>query len=134
MYYLALIVSIVLNGASLVLLKAYARKREAVSRDDTNVGPPFATVAREHVVSVGARLRGLLDPLIIASGSLFVFAALTWMIALAGVDLSVAYPSMSVIYVATAVAGRYLFGEHISKKRWIGIALVMIGVTVMHIG
>jgi drug/metabolite transporter (DMT)-like permease len=122
MHYVALAVSIAFNGTSLVLLKAFASLRE---RADT---------AGAAYVPLLARFRVLFHPLILGAGGCFVGAAVTWMIALAGVDLSVAYPSMSIIYVATALAGRYFFGEYISLRRWAGIALVVVGVGVMYAG
>lgn len=130
MHYPALAASIVFNGTSLVLLKAYATRREAESEAEESSKPD----AEKHGTPLLSRIRPVFHPLIIASMFCFAAAAVTWMIALAGVDLSVAYPSMSIIYVATALAGRYVFQERISPRRWTGIALVVVGIAVMYAG
>lgn len=117
MHYIALVLSITFNGVSLVLLKSFAVDREHGALGTTYSG-----------------FRMVLSPRILAAMLCFAAAAVTWMIALAGVDLSLAYPSMSVIYVATALAGRHLFREAISAKRWTGIGLVVAGIILMYAG
>lgn len=118
MHYAALIASITFNGASLVLLKAFALERERSAA----------------AVTFAGRLRLITHPLVLGGLACFAAAAVSWMIALAGIELSVAYPSMSIIYVATALVGRLLFGERISPRRWAGIALVVVGVVIMYTG
>jgi drug/metabolite transporter (DMT)-like permease len=126
MHYAALIASITFNGTSLVLLKAFALERERRAAADSMPGAATTTI--------GGRLRIMIHPLVLGSMACFAAAAVTWMIALAGIDLSVAYPSMSIIYVATALVGRFLFGEHIPPRRWAGISLVVAGVALMYAG
>jgi drug/metabolite transporter (DMT)-like permease len=121
LHYLALAVSIALNGASLVLLKAFAVKREGASETQPAVTP------------ILSRVRLLVHPLVLISMGCFGGAAVTWIVALAGVPLSVAYPSMSLIYVVIALMGQTVFGERIPPTRWAGIGLVMMGVVLMHI-
>ena len=75
-----------------------------------------------------------MHPLVLGGLACFAAAAVTWMVALAGIELSVAYPSMSIIYVATALVGRFLFAERIPPRRWAGIALVVVGVVIMYAG
>lgn len=122
LHYLALAVSIALNGASLVLLKAFALEREGASEPQ-----PAA-------IPILARVRVVVHPLVLVSMACFGGASVTWIVALAGVPLSVAYPSMSVIYVVIAVLGQTVFGERIPPTRWVGIGFVMIGVVLMHTG
>lgn len=116
MFYAALALSIVCNGGSLVLLKWYARDRELGSGSDGEA----------------RGVQQLLDKRVLLSVALFGVAGVTWLMALKGLDLSLAYPSMSTIYVATALVGRYFFGEYISVRRGFGIAMVVVGVAIMH--
>ena len=114
MHYAALVISIVLNAVSLILLKRFATKRES--------GETAGVV------------RSIMHPDVLVSMVCFALAAGTWLVALAGVDLSVAYPSMSVMYALIALVGRYMFGEEISIRRWAGIALVIVGVVLINVG
>ena len=54
-----------------------------------------------------------------------------WFLALKLVPLSVALPFMGAAYVTVAFASRALFKEEITKRRWLGIALVVIGVVMI---
>jgi glycosyltransferase involved in cell wall biosynthesis/multidrug transporter EmrE-like cation transporter len=55
-------------------------------------------------------------------------SAVTWLMALAKVDLSFAFPMLSLGFVATAVYSWAYFGEVLSRNRILGIALVILGV------
>lgn len=61
----------------------------------------------------------------------FIFGALAWIITLTKLDLSFAYPAMSISFIIVAVASYYLFSEAISLHRWIGIGIIIFGVIVM---
>ncbi len=54
-----------------------------------------------------------------------------WFLALKLVPLSVAMPFMAVAYVTVAFASKALFREAITPRRWLGIALVVIGVVLI---
>jgi len=127
MHYLALIASIAFNGTSIVLLKAFAMEREARAEQDALTG-------RDRERSLGSRLKLIAHPLVLLSMACFAAAAVGWVITLSGIGLSVAYASMSIIYVLTALAGRMFFREHISPRRWAGITLVVLGVALMYAG
>lgn len=51
-----------------------------------------------------------------------------WMAVLSKVEVSYAYPFLSIGYVVAAIAGYYLFGENISLIRIVGIAVICLGV------
>ena len=51
-----------------------------------------------------------------------------WILALARVEVSVAYPMLSVGYVVNAVAAWWLFGENLSGARIAGIGVILVGV------
>ena len=47
------------------------------------------------------------------------------------VDVSIAYPMLSLGYVVNAFAAWYLFGEVLSVQRLVGIGIILIGVFVL---
>ncbi len=56
-----------------------------------------------------------------------VLAALCWMGALSRCDLSFAYPFMALAIVLVLALTPALFGEHVSAKQWVGVAIVCVG-------
>ncbi len=51
-----------------------------------------------------------------------------WMVVLSKVDVSYAYPFLSIGYVVSAVVGYYFFSESVTPVRILGIAVICIGV------
>jgi len=51
----------------------------------------------------------------------YMISLLVWIIGLSRVDVSIAYPMLSLGYVVNAFAAWYLFGEVLSMQRLIGI-------------
>ena len=66
------------------------------------------------------------------AGFVFYFvSSLFWMIVLSRVELSVAYPLLSLGYVFVLLSSFFLFGENISAMRWAGVLVIMLGVTLI---
>lgn len=61
-------------------------------------------------------------------GGLFFLSFVIYLFALKQASLSYLYPLVSVSYVLIAILGRLFLNEEISKKKIIGIALIMLGV------
>lgn len=63
-------------------------------------------------------------------GAMFCYAVsiLLWMSVLSKVEVSYAYPFLSVGYVLSAIAGYAFFNENISPIRIVGIVVICIGV------
>ena len=59
-----------------------------------------------------------------------VVAALAWMMAVARVDLSFAYPFMAIAIVLVLALSGALFGETVPFTRWLGVGIVSIGILV----
>ena len=57
-----------------------------------------------------------------------IISSLLWMKVLAKVELSVAYPLISISYVFGLLAARFIFGEAIPLVRGIGVIVIIIGV------
>ena len=61
----------------------------------------------------------------------YVVSVAVWVVGLSRVDVSIAYPMLSLGYVVNAVAAWYLFGEVLSLQRLIGIGIILVGVLVV---
>jgi len=80
----------------------------------------------------GERLRFLvelaLDPWVIAVFATALIASLTYGVALSRLDLSVAYPFMSLSFVLVLVFSVLLFSESLTPGKVIGVVLICAGV------
>jgi multidrug transporter EmrE-like cation transporter len=61
----------------------------------------------------------------------YFLSSLFWMIVLSKVDLSVAYPLLSMGYVFVLIASWMLFREPVTLIRWVGVFVIMFGVTLI---
>ena len=50
-----------------------------------------------------------------------------WLAALSSVEVSKAYPLLSLSFVVTALIAKFHLGEFLSGARWLGIALISLG-------
>jgi multidrug transporter EmrE-like cation transporter len=67
--------------------------------------------------------------LYVASGLLcYIISVVVWLLVLSRVEVSFAYPLLSVGYIVNAVAGYYLFQENLSLTRISGIMIICVGV------
>jgi multidrug transporter EmrE-like cation transporter len=65
---------------------------------------------------------------IIAGLGCYAISVVVWILALSRVEVSIAYPMLSVGYVLNAVAAWWLFGESLGAMRVAGIAVIIVGV------
>lgn len=71
------------------------------------------------------------SPFVLAGTGVYVGAILLWLYSLSKLNLSVAYPLVSVSYVL-AVLGAWIFlGEQVPPMRWIGVGVVCVGVSLI---
>ena len=68
-----------------------------------------------------------LNPYVIGGLAVLVFSMGLHLMALSRVDLSFAYPFLSVSYVLVLFAGYFWFGEAINSARMLGVALICVG-------
>ena len=61
----------------------------------------------------------------------YVVSVVIWLLVLARVEVSYAYPFLSVGYVVVTVLGYYFFQEDLSWMRMIGIAVIILGVVLL---
>lgn len=67
------------------------------------------------------------NPFVIGGMLTLIFSMGLHLLALSRVDISFAYPFLSISYVIVLIAGNMLFGELITAPRIIGVALICIG-------
>ena len=70
-------------------------------------------------------------PMVTAGVLLLILWLASRMALLSWADLSYILPVTAVGYVLVAIAGRVLLNEQVSPKRWLGIGLIMAGVTLV---
>jgi len=109
-----LMLGVVLNASAQLLLKA-----------GTNAVGHFDFTA-QNVVPVGIKLA--FEPHILGGVGCYVVSLVVWIMGLSRVDVSVAYPMLSIGYVLNALAAWYLFGESLTAQKLIGIGFIIVGV------
>ena len=60
------------------------------------------------------------------------FFSLLWVLSIANVSLVV--PVTAISYVAGTLGGKVFLRERVTRKRWVGVVLVTVGVTLVLIG
>ncbi|MFO7985885.1 MAG: SMR family transporter [Desulfatiglandaceae bacterium] len=73
-------------------------------------------------------MQAALNPFVFAGLLCYVVSVGVWMMALSRVDVSYAYPLLSVGYIVTAFAGHLFFEEELGAVRWAGILIICLGV------
>ena len=56
-------------------------------------------------------------------------ALLLWLVVLSVMPVSQAYPMLSLSYVIVMLLARWIFKEQIPWQRWLGAALIMLGIS-----
>ncbi|MFM9967106.1 MAG: SMR family transporter [Burkholderiales bacterium] len=109
-----LLMGVLLNAGAQLLLKA-----------GTNAVGHFE-FTMENVLPVGMKLA--MEPHILGGMFCYVVSLVVWIMGLSRVEVSVAYPLLSIGYVINAIAAWYLFGESVSALRLTGIGFIIVGV------
>ncbi|HET7396136.1 MAG TPA: EamA family transporter [Gammaproteobacteria bacterium] len=112
--FLLVLTGVMLNAAAQLLLKAGV----------TRVGEIKLTL--NTILSAGWKLA--FEPHILGGLTCYVISVVVWILALSRVQVSIAYPMLSLGYVVTAVAAWWLMGESLSAIRITGIAVIIVGV------
>jgi multidrug transporter EmrE-like cation transporter len=76
---------------------------------------------------IGFVISVLLSPWFIAGMACYVFSIGVWLLVLSKLEVSAAYPLLSIGYVITAVVGFFFMGENVTFMRGAGIALICAG-------
>ena len=108
--------AVVLTAAAQLLLKAGAEKLAPMS---PSVSGAFSFAMRIAI-----------EPHLLGGVACYFISMLLWIMALTRMEVSVAYPMLSLGYVLTAIAAYFLFGEAVSVQRVLGIVIIIVGVVI----
>jgi len=112
-----ILLGVLLNAAAQLLLKA-----------GTNAVGQFEFTAA-NAWPVGMKLAT--QPWIMSGIACYVVSVVVWIMALSRVEVSIAYPMLSIGYVVNAIAAWYLFGEAVTPMRLLGIGIIILGVFIV---
>lgn len=115
--WLLVLAAVLLGSLAQLLLKA----------GTTAVGP-FA-FSSANLLPVGWQLAT--QPLIMGGILAYGLSLIIWIMALSRVEVSIAYPMVSIGYVLTAIAAWQFLGESLSAMRVAGISVIMVGVFIV---
>ena len=76
-------------------------------------------------------LRLALNPFVVIGLALYGLAAILWFDILSRAELSYVYPMLSISYVLVVLASGLLLDEQLSPTRWLGVAVICMGVYVL---
>ena len=83
----------------------------------------------ENWLPIGLKLATQLP--IIGGLTCYVLSVLVWIIGLSRVDVTIAYPLLSIGYVVNAFFAWYFLGEVMSMQRILAIGVIIIGVALL---
>ncbi len=109
-----ILLGVLLNAAAQLVLK----------KGMTDIGHFSFTM--ENLLPVGIKVA--MNPFVILGVIFYVVSLAVWLMVLSRVDVSYAYPLLSVGYIVAALAGKYLFHEPLGPVRWAGIIIICLGV------
>lgn len=113
--YLLVLLGMVLNVGAQVALKFATQGSTSLSLSDVIAEP----------------VRFLFNPWFIAGCTLYTVSVLNWLIVLGRMELSIAYPLMSLGYILTLLIGAWLFHEPVTVVKVIGILVIILGVVLI---
>jgi multidrug transporter EmrE-like cation transporter len=115
--FLFILTGVLLNAGAQLLLKAGVNPLGPISIDASSAWPTLLRVLGQWPIIAGL--------------TCYVVSVGVWIIGLSRVDVSIAYPMLSLGYVVNAAAAWWLFGEALGPMRCAGILLILAGVFVM---
>ena len=115
--FLLILTGVLLNAGAQLLLKAGVT--------------PLGSISVGFHTLLPTMLRVLGQWPIVAGLVCYVVSVGVWIVALSRVEVSLAYPMLSIGYVVNALAAWWLFGEALGPMRWAGMLLILGGVLVM---
>ena len=76
----------------------------------------------------------VISPYIVLGMCCYIISFCIWLIVLSKVEVSYAYPLLSIGYIITAIFGYYFWGESLGVYKIVGIIFICIGVGIMFKG
>lgn len=114
--FLLILTGVLLNAVAQLALKASVRDHGAIELGGGAL-PAAVQVAGEPALWLGLLCYGV--------------SVIVWILALSRVDVSIAYPMLSIGYIINALIARYWLGETMGLGGWLGIGFIVLGVTLI---
>ena len=110
----------------LILLGVFlnASAQIALKQGMRDIGP-FA-FSPENLIPVGVKI--IFNPFVVAGLFCYVVSVVVRLMVLSRVEVSYAYPLLSVGYIVAVFAGKTFFGESLGPERWAGVLVICLGV------
>ena len=115
--FIIILTGVSLNAVAQLLLKA----------GTTSLGTLFPS--HERIYTEFFRI--LLQPFVMGGLICYVVSVSLWIAALSKVPVSIAYPMLSIGYIANAIAAYYLFDEALTLQKMVGIGIIVFGVALV---
>lgn len=109
-----ILLGVLLNAGAQLMLKAGMSQ---IGHFEFNTG---------NIIPIGVKVMGNIP--IISGLFMYVVSVGVWLLVLSRVQVSFAYPMLSIGYVVNALAAYYLFGEPLTSIRMLGIFIIIAGV------
>ena len=109
-----LITAVLLNSVAQIALKAASRVTGPLELSADTFASTLWTLAHIPVLWAGLACYGV--------------SVLLWIATLSRVEVSLAYPMLSLGYIVAALAGWYFFDESLTLQRIIAICVIIVGV------
>ncbi len=88
-------------------------------------------ISGDLALMINSLSRAFLNPWVIAGVVAYGMSSIFWLVLLSRVDLSYAYPALSLGYVLVTVVGAFALGEQVSGLRWAGVLVICMGVVLL---
>jgi multidrug transporter EmrE-like cation transporter len=108
---------ICLNAVAQLLLKAGTNAVGAIHLTADNWFPTGLKLATQMPIIGGL--------------TCYVLSVMVWIIGLSRVDVSIAYPMLSLGYIINAIGAWYFLGEMVSVQRIVAISVIIVGVILL---
>lgn len=113
-YFLLILFGVALNAGAQILLKVGMNRIGHFDFVWANMMPIGWQVATSLPIFMGLVL--------------YFVSVLVWLVVLSRIEVSVAYPMVSIGYVMASIAAWQMFGEALSPQRMLGIGVIIFGV------
>ncbi|MGV3655446.1 MAG: EamA family transporter [Noviherbaspirillum sp.] len=113
-----ILTGICLNALAQLLLKAGTNAVGAIYLSNTG-----------DWLAAGFRLAG--QPPILAGLVCYLLSVCVWLVGLSRVDVTMAYPMLSLGYILNAIGAWYFLGEEVSAQRLLAIGVIIVGIMLL---
>lgn len=111
------LICVLLNVSAQLALKQGVEAFGAIALNLPNLVPTIMKMITSYWIIIG--------------GLIYVASVFVWLLVLNRIEVSKAYPLISIGYVLNAIVAYYLLGEHVTLMRVVGILIILTGVFVV---